>query len=269
MDLENRRLEVSKRLIARNRRKREVNTFKEFNKPLQMKIEFTDFSPTPEELSYHRFLLQHPCPSKYRKMPWIRKHNYRNIKISCMIGYMSREHTYIDLKAPMNIMSRLYYNWIMNERLSPRKDPYNPNRLCNFVRRVKGVHIFVGNFTYQCDYVILEDVRGIIDPHLGEMVLGQPFVETTKMYCDHGKGIVQFTDGIEKITFMMPHMRKELKDIKNLPIDEIRPYEIKDNEIDDDVYYDRRRTYYSGCMNLGPEYKRDENWVKCFESTQK
>jgi hypothetical protein len=39
MDFENRRLEISKRPIARKRRKREVNTFKEFNKPLQMIIE--------------------------------------------------------------------------------------------------------------------------------------------------------------------------------------------------------------------------------------
>jgi hypothetical protein len=190
MDLENRRLEVSKRLIAHKRRKRKVNTFKQFTKPFQMKIEFTDFAPTPDELSYHRFLLQHPCPSKYKKAPWIRRYNFRKIKIPCMIGYMSREHTYIDLKAPMNIMSRLYYNCIMNERLSPRKDPHNSNRLCNFVRRVKGVHIFIGNFTYQCDFVILEDVRGIIDPHLGEMVRGRPFIDKAKMYCDHEKGIV-------------------------------------------------------------------------------
>ena len=91
------------------------------------------------------------------------------------------------------------------------------------------------------------------------MVLGQPFVETTKMYCDHGEGIAQFTDGIDKITFMMPHMKEELKNIKNLQIDEIRPYEIKDDGIDDDVYYERRRTYFSGCMNVGLEYKRDEN----------
>jgi hypothetical protein len=68
---------------------------------------------------------------------------------------------------------------------------------------------------------------------------------------------------------MMPHMREELKGIKNLPIDEIRPYEIKDEGIDDDVYSEKRRTYYLGYMNLGPEYKRDENWVRCFELAQK
>ena len=38
---------------------------------------------------------------------------------------------------------------------------------------------------------------------------------------------------------------------------------------DDDVYYERKRTYYSGCMNLGPEYKRDEGWIKSFELARK
>ena len=60
------------------------------------------------------------------------------------------------------------------------------------------------------------------------------------MCCDHDKGIVQFTHGIEKITFMMPHMRVELKDIENLPVDVIRHYEIKDDRISDDIYYERK-----------------------------
>jgi hypothetical protein len=68
---------------------------------------------------------------------------------------------------------------------------------------------------------------------------------------------------------MMPHMKEELKEIENLPIDEIRPYEIKDEGIDDDVYSEKRRTYYSGCMSLGLEYKQDENWVRSFELAQK
>ena len=61
-----------------------------------------------------------------------------------MIGYKYREHTYIDLKSPMNIMFRLYYSWIMNGKLEPRKDPYDPDRLSNFVGRVKGLHVFFG-----------------------------------------------------------------------------------------------------------------------------
>ena len=90
-----------------------------------------------------------------------------NIKIPCMVGHIFSEHTYIDPKVPMNVMSRLYYNWLMNKWLDPRKDPNDPSKLCNFLGRIKGVHVFVGNFTYRCDFIILEDVRGIIDRELG------------------------------------------------------------------------------------------------------
>lgn len=61
-----------------------------------------------------------------------------------MIGHMFREHTYVDLQAPMNIMSRLYYNWIMSNELKPRQDPYNPNRLCNFIGIARGLHVLLG-----------------------------------------------------------------------------------------------------------------------------
>ena len=59
----------------------------------------------------------------------------------------------------------------------------------------------------------------------------QPFVEITKIHCDREKGIVQLTDGIEKITFMMPHMKEELKGIKNLQVDEIRPMRLRKMEL--------------------------------------
>ena len=117
---------------------------------------------------------------------------------------MYRKHTYIDLKAPMNVMSKLYYSWIMNEELKPRQDPYNPNRLCNFVGRIKGLHVFVGNFVYQCNFMILEDVTGIIDQFLCEIVLGKSFVEASKMSYDRDEGIVKFSNGIESIKYRMP-----------------------------------------------------------------
>jgi hypothetical protein len=50
MDFENRCLEVSKKPIGHKRRKRENNSFKEFNKSLQMIIQFTDFFPNPERI---------------------------------------------------------------------------------------------------------------------------------------------------------------------------------------------------------------------------
>ena len=100
-------------------------------------------------------------------------------------------------------------------------------------------------------------------------MLGKPFFEVSKMHCDHDKGTTQFIDGIENITFVMPHKREELKDIEDLPVEVLRPFEIKDDKIDDDIYYNRKRTWYSRCMSLCPEYRRDEKWIKSFELARK
>ena len=121
-----------------------------------------------------------------------------------MIGHIFREHTYIDLRAPVNVMSRRYYNMIMSNKIEPRRDPYNPNRLCNFVGRVKGVQVFVKNFTYICDFMILEDMSGIIDQELGDVVLGNPFVNTSKMIYNKDEGIVTFPEEAECVKYKMP-----------------------------------------------------------------
>ncbi|GKB05443.1 hypothetical protein Tco_0833638 [Tanacetum coccineum] len=62
---------------------------------------------------------------------------------------------------------RLHYNWIMSKRLEPRRKPSNPKKICNFIGRVKGLKVFVGNFTYKCDFVVLEDTTSVIDHDLG------------------------------------------------------------------------------------------------------
>jgi hypothetical protein len=42
------------------------------------------------------------------------------------------------------------------------------------VGRVKGLHVFVGNFTYVTDFVIVEDIRPVIDGCLSQVVFGKP-----------------------------------------------------------------------------------------------
>ncbi|GKA46218.1 hypothetical protein Tco_0739101, partial [Tanacetum coccineum] len=61
---------------------------------------------------------------------------------------------------------RLHYNGIMSKRLGPRRKPSNPRKICNFVGRVKGLKVLVGNFTYNCDFVVLEDTTSVIDHDL-------------------------------------------------------------------------------------------------------
>ncbi|GJS68650.1 hypothetical protein Tco_0683215 [Tanacetum coccineum] len=53
------------------------------------------------------------------------------------------------------------------------------------------MHVFVGNFTYLVDFMIIEDIISIIDPRLSQVVLGKPFVEISNMTHDPLKGVVR------------------------------------------------------------------------------
>ncbi|GJR99581.1 hypothetical protein Tco_0316090 [Tanacetum coccineum] len=136
--------------------------------------EYFNSFPTMEELTHHEWLLKNPRP------PWvkvrIRAGSLNNIKISCMIGHFFKRHAYIDLESPINVMSRRQYNRIMTYRLGSRLKPSNPNKISNFVRRVRSLKIFIGSFAYKCDFMILEDTTSIIDRHLGEMAFGSPLL---------------------------------------------------------------------------------------------
>ena len=189
-----------------------------------------------------------------------------NLKVPCMIGHMIREHTYIDLKAPMNIMSRLYYNWIMNEKLKPRRDPYNPNRMSNFVERVRGLHVFVGDFVYRCDFMILEDVRGIIDQSLCQIVLGEPFVKTSKMTYNHDEGTITFATKEKNIRYRMPHKEERFREVEDLDVDNIPVIKVESEEERNIGGYKKKEIYYSKCLALGPEYRKDKRLVKMFET---
>ncbi|GKF49171.1 hypothetical protein Tco_0142422, partial [Tanacetum coccineum] len=117
--------------------------------------EHFDTFPTMKELSYHEWVLKNPRP------PWVKAKigtkNVNNVKFSCMIGHFNKEQACLDLESPINVMSRLHYNSIMSSRLEPRRKPSNPKKNCNFVGRVKGLIVFISNFTYECDFMVLED----------------------------------------------------------------------------------------------------------------
>ncbi|GJT72064.1 hypothetical protein Tco_1031350, partial [Tanacetum coccineum] len=79
---------------------------------------------------------------------------------------------------------RLHYNWIMSKRLGLRRKPSNLGKIYNFVGRVKGLVVFVGKFTYECNFMVLEDTTSVIDHGLGSVVFEKPFVEATRLVYD-------------------------------------------------------------------------------------
>nr|GEV73440.1 retrotransposon Orf1 [Tanacetum cinerariifolium] len=93
----------------------------------------------------------------------------------------------------------------MRKQLGPKEDPESLRGISNFTRRVKGMHIFVENFTYVSDFMIVEDISSIIDPRLPQVVLGKPFIEISNMTHDSSLGILKLKIGAKKIAYKMPH----------------------------------------------------------------
>ncbi|GJS88016.1 hypothetical protein Tco_0770652 [Tanacetum coccineum] len=60
-------------------------------------------------------------------------------------------------------MSRHQYNQIMTYGLRSRQKPSKPDKISNFVGRVKRIKVFIGSLTYICDFMILEDTSSIIE----------------------------------------------------------------------------------------------------------
>nr|GEX72457.1 MAK10-like protein [Tanacetum cinerariifolium] len=176
-------------------------------------------------------------------------------------NYLTKEELR-DMESPINLMSRLHYNWIMRKRFGPRRKPSNPRKIFNFVGKVKGLKVFVGNFTYKCDFVVLEDATSVIDHDLGLIVFEKPFVEATMLVYDRKEGTIMFEKDKEKIVFKIPQKMEMFKhiDFTNVKTNRIPPFVI---ECDDD---NSEKTHYFDSLDLGPECKHDENVCRAIRS---
>ncbi|GKD72084.1 hypothetical protein Tco_1330366, partial [Tanacetum coccineum] len=127
----------------------------------------------------------------------------------------------------------------------------------NFIGRIKGTHVFVGNFTYIVDFMIVEDISSIIDPRLSQVILGKPFVEISNMTHDSPEGVVRFTNGIDEIANKMPHMIEQYNSLSDLEKEHTKSVYLRNEE-------DKRRGveyvmskilgFYKEFLELGPEY---------------
>jgi hypothetical protein len=164
---------------------------------------YFDKLPTKEEREYHKDLFDDPETPYILGSPLIKVGDPSNINIPCNIGHMHVWKAYIDPRSPINIMTRTYYNWVMKKQLNFRMMP-NRNLISNFVGRVKGLHVIIGNLTYEIDFVIVEDTRPVIDACLSQVIFGKPFVEATRMSYDPTLGIVRFKEENNEIAYQMP-----------------------------------------------------------------
>ncbi|GJU37918.1 hypothetical protein Tco_1186272 [Tanacetum coccineum] len=95
--------------------------------------------------------------------------------------------------------------------------------------RVKGLKVFVGNFTYECDFMVLEDTTSVIDHYLGSVVFGKPFVEATGLVYNKEEyrevttiftDSNQFRNGINVLGNELTKKRCRLSGKAPLPVDQ-------------------------------------------------
>ncbi|GJW35933.1 hypothetical protein Tco_0058853 [Tanacetum coccineum] len=233
----------------------------------ELEIEHFDIFPTRSELAYHKNLMCGPIPSIFLRNPIITEGCSSNLKMPCNIRHVHVEKAYIDLNSPLNVMTQMLYNWIMRRKLDPRENINGG--VNNFTGRIKGMHVFEGNFTYIIDFMIIEDISSIIDPRLSQVVLGRPFVEISNMTHDLPEGVVRFTNGTNEIAYKMPHKIVQYNSLSDLERKHTKSVYLMNEE-------DKRRGveyvmskilgFYKECPELGPEYMCDENVCRSIRS---
>ncbi|GJY10132.1 retrotransposon ORF1 [Tanacetum coccineum] len=221
----------------------------------ESKVEYFDIFPTRSEFAYHKYLMCGPIPSIFLRNPNITEGCPSNLKVPCNIGHVHVEKVYIDLNSPLNVMTLMLYNWTMRRKLDLREN--TNGGVNNFTRRIKGMHIFVGNFTYIIDFMIIEDISSIIDPRLSQVVLGRPFVEISNMTHDLPEGVIMFTNGTDEIAYKRPHKIEQNNSLLDLERDHTKLVYLR-NEEDKrsgvEYVMSKILRFYKECLELGPEY---------------
>ncbi|GJV79308.1 hypothetical protein Tco_1515178 [Tanacetum coccineum] len=205
------------------------DSHKEEPKVGEQEVEYFDIFPTRSELAYHKYLMCGPIPCIFLRNPIIMEGCPSNLKIPCNIRHVHMEKAYIDPNSPLNIMTRMMYNWIMRRKLDPREN--SDRGVSNFTGRIKGMHVFIGNFTYIIDFMIVKDISSIIDP--------------------------RFTNGTNKVSYKMPHKIEQYNSLSDLEKEHTKSVFLRNDK-------DKRRGveyvmskilgFCKECLELGPEY---------------
>ncbi|GJT37624.1 reverse transcriptase domain-containing protein [Tanacetum coccineum] len=119
------------------------------------------------------------------------------------------------------------------------------------------MHVFVKNFKYVMDFMIVKDISLIIDPRLSQVILGRPFVEISNMTHDPPEGVVRFVRVADKVAYKMPHKIEQYDSLSDLEKEHTKSVYLRYKE-------DKRRGveyvmskilgFYKEFLELGPEY---------------
>ncbi|GJR10402.1 hypothetical protein Tco_0793054 [Tanacetum coccineum] len=121
------------------------------------------------------------------------------------------------------------------------------------------MNVFIGNFTYIVDFIIVEDISSIVDPRLSQVVLGRLFVEISNMTHDPPEGVVRFINETDEVAYKMSHKIEQYDSLSDLEKEHTKSVYLRNEE-------DKRRGveyvmskilgFYKECIELEPEYLR-------------
>ena len=146
----------------------------------------------------------------------------------------------------------------MKERVLPRFDPNSINGVSNFVGRVKGIHVIVVNFVFETEFMVVEDISSIVDPSLTHVILGEPFIEKSRMTYNTTEGVVRMTHENGEIAYKMPQMIPEYSSYTDLDKEMCRSVYLRDKEdLEKGTEYVMSQIlgFYKEKESLGPKYR--------------
>ncbi|GJS21467.1 hypothetical protein Tco_0450099 [Tanacetum coccineum] len=119
------------------------------------------------------------------------------------------------------------------------------------------MHVFVGNFTYVSNFVIIEDISSALDLRLSQVVFEKPFVELYNITCDLSLGVVKFINGADEIAYKIPHKIELLDSLSDTEKEHTQLVYFR-NENDKrrgvDYVLNKILGFFKKCLEFGPEY---------------
>ncbi|GJV37327.1 hypothetical protein Tco_1409804 [Tanacetum coccineum] len=109
------------------------------------------------------------------------------------------------------------------------------------------------------NFIVLEDLDGVIDSRLSEVVLGKPFVQASKLTYDESLGLFRFAHTDDEVMFRMPQRTKELYLVSPLENNKFEAFFVESLKVKKNGFkhvLEKRKGYYKACMNLGRTYIR-------------
>nr|GEU86755.1 retrovirus-related Pol polyprotein from transposon TNT 1-94 [Tanacetum cinerariifolium] len=172
-------------------------------------VDYFDKFPTKDGLAYREYLLHDPCLFFHRRLPIIRGSDPLSLSIPCNIGYVHKQH-------------------------APTRDLVNPKKISNFTGRVRGIHVFIGNFTNITDFLVVEDVELATDNCLSHVLLEESIDSDFARFNTIISSLKALDEGFSSKNYVRKFLRalhpiwiakvmtiEESKDLSSLALDEL------------------------------------------------